>query len=336
VLFESDFNTFRSHFENRLGDMLSADELGAFILVLANSLQDEGLYQGLHARLAQSFLSLKRRYQANALQAAEDDRVVFEALVQTGIDRYRPWQQRQLDVWQVAFNPLRGLRPQRASKDAFGSLYREFDEQRFHFDKPFLKPETLCEETFNGQQIRVLYHKFPFVPFHLLMLLNPGAHLPQYMTVDAFQRIWAMSCALTRQIKGFGLAYNSIGASASVNHLHVHGFVQSAHFSIEAPIWKHNGGELSYPVGVATADSVGEVWRQVEKLQDLNQPYNLLLRGSKCYIVPRVPQGAEGLPGWLPDAGWFELSGGFNVVERVSFETRSSQELELALGCFKL
>ncbi len=336
MLFESDINSFRSHFENRLGDMLTSDELGAFILVLANSLQDESLYQGLRDKMTRSFLSLKHRFQAGTSQAAADDRAVFEALVQTGIDAYLPWQQRQLGVWQVAFNPLRGLRPQRASKDVFSTLYREFDAARFHFDKPFLKPETLSEENFNGQQIRVLYHKFPFVPFHLLMLLDPASHLPQHMTADAFELAWQITATLTTSLPGFGLAFNSLGAAASVNHLHVHGFIQLAPFAIEQPEWRHNGGARPYPVTVFPVLSVSEGWQWVQRLHAENQPYNLMFRAGVCYVIPRRPQGAEGLTGWLSDAGWYELSGGFNLIEIVDFEELQIAGIERALGQFRV
>lgn len=336
MLLESDFKTFQQRFETNLGEMLSPDELGAFILVLANSMQDDHLQSALAPKLATTFEELKERHQDNTLQASDDDRHVFESLLATGIEHYRAWEQKLLHPWRVAYNPLRALRPQRASKDRFEGLKRAFNEQDFHFDKPFLKAEILGEELFNGQPLRVLYHKFPFVAYHLLILLDPTGLHPQFMTSRSIKLAWQLTSRAADNIPGFGLAYNSLGASASVNHLHVHGFVQKEPFAIETRVWQHNGGDRPYPVQCHPVHSSDECWEFIEKLHHDNQPYNLLFRPSVCYVIPRPPQGLRELPGWLPDAGWYELSGGFNLVNHHYFNGLTVDDIEAGLSTLRV
>lgn len=336
MLLNSGFTKFQQHFESHLGEMLCPDEAGAFILVLANSMQDDRLHSTLSPRLAATFAALKKRYEQNTLKASDDDYQVFKALQETGIEHYHAWEQKLLNPWRAAYNPLRALRPQRASGETFETLKRGFDEQRFHFDRPFLQPEVLSEEQFLGQSIRVLYHKFPFVAYHLLILLDPTGHHPQFMTARSHQLSWELISQCAESIPGFGLAYNSLGASASVNHLHVHGFVESEPFSIENKIWQHNGGERPYPLQCHRAHSADECWQLIQKLHHDNQPYNLLYRPSVCYVIPRPPQGVRELPGWLPDAGWYELSGGFNLLHHSHFEDLNAAKIEAGLSRLKL
>ena len=53
-----DINQFKALFVNGLKSMLSDDELGAFILVLANSLQDEFLKSALSQDLTEKLFSV--------------------------------------------------------------------------------------------------------------------------------------------------------------------------------------------------------------------------------------------------------------------------------------
>jgi hypothetical protein len=331
MLFESSLETFKSRFTRQLGDMLSAEELGAFILVLANSLQDETTHKYLAQPLAERFQSLVNSQKKGELVGAPDDMAVFNALLATGIECFAPWRQRSLGPWRMACNPLRGLRPQRASGERFVGLYQAFDNQRFHFDKPFLRPEILSEEVLDGRNLRLMYQKFPFVAFHLLILLDASKHYPQFMSAELNRLAWSLvtECALA----GFAVAYNSLGAGASVNHQHLHGFVAQEKLSVEDRVWKHNGGNKTYPVNCIPLASAKESWPLIQQLHDSNQPYNLLYRAGVCYLLTRPPGDQLHLPGWMPDAAWYELSGGFNLLEEQYFDRLTTLDIESALGC---
>lgn len=331
-LLNTDLAHFFDRFEHGLAGMLAPDQLGAFILVLANSMQDERLHQSLQQPLRATFDQLLARHRAGELRGAPDDLAVFEHLAIHGVDDYGAWRSRRVGPWHCAFNPLRALRPERASADVFEQIAQPFDERRFHFDKPFLRPEILVEEYDAGQSIRVMYHKFPFAAYHLLLLIDAAAHLPQYLRHDHHRLFSELVEQLGQRWPGVGLAYNSLGASASINHLHAHGFVQAGAFAVEAPGWRHNGGSQRYPLACAGFDDPVNAWQAVEQLHRLNQPFNLLYRPGRCYVLPRVPQGTARLPAWLPAATWYEVCGSFNLVDPTAFERLDAVSIEAGLG----
>jgi len=311
--------------------MLSADALGAFILVLANSMQDQRLADGLAADLKSTYAVLSQRFANETLSGDADDIAVFEQLLPTGIKTFRAWETRTPGPWQCAYNPLRALKPERASNVPFDSLQLPFDEAAFHFDKPFLKPEILSEEVFNDKRLRVMYQKFPFVPYHLLILLDADAHHPQYLSQEHHALIGSLVSDIAKRLPGFGLAYNSIGAGASVNHLHIHGFIHDT-LTIELPRWQHNGGSNPYPVLCQPVEELSCCWDQIEQLHKADQPYNLLYREDRTYLISRPPQPTLVTPTWLTNVTWFEVSGALNLVDRNTFDQLSSKDIEAALA----
>jgi hypothetical protein len=55
-----------------------------------------------------------------------------------------------------------------------------------------------------------------------------------------------------------------------------------------------------------------------------------------CYVIPRPAQGLRELPQWLPDAAWYELSGGFNLVHHRHFVELRASDIEAGLSKLKL
>ncbi len=96
--------------------------------------------------------------------------------------------------------------------------------------------------------MRVLYNKFPFAPWHLLVVPEPEQTLPQFLTQTHHARMMALVTEQADALPGLGMAFNSLGAYASINQLHFQGFVREAPFPVELPRWRHNGGEDEYPL----------------------------------------------------------------------------------------
>jgi len=335
MLMTRSYNGLHHRFQARLSRMLSPDELGAFILVLANSLQDEVLRKSLAPRLREVFQAFLVKREIGVLTGAPDDLAVFERLAEQGIAGYGCWRIRQLGPWGCAWNPLRALRPARSSTEAFGGLEQPFDDQRFHFDKPFLKPEIFSEERFRGRFIRMLFQKFPFVGYHLLLLPDAAGHRPQRLDASSHELAWVLVASMAGKIPGFGAAFNSLGAGASVNHLHFHGFVQPGVFAVERVDWRHHGGDKAYPLPVARYVDVKEAWRAIDALHAENQPYNLLYRPGVCYVVQRAPQSERTLPEWMETAGWQEVCGGFSLSDRTMFDSLTAHDIEQGLALLR-
>lgn len=307
---------FHEKFTQGLKGMLTPDGLGAFILVLANSTQDAELRSLLKADLNATFIELLK----NNPDGPVDDRNVFAALAETGIDGLGCWENYWMEPWEVVINPLRSLRPARVSREVFESIQRPFDPCKFHFNKPFLKPEILWEGSWQGGQLRVLYNKFPFAPWHLLVVPEPEQTLPQFLTRYHHQRMAQLVVAQAENLPGLGMAFNSLGAYASINQLHFQGFIREELFPVEAARWQHNGGDEAYPLQCFRADAEA-AWEIVEQFHRSNQPYNLLYRADVCYVIPRKGQGSIALPAWSEGMAWQEVCGVFTLPSRNVLQT---------------
>ena len=134
-----DINQFKTLFVNKLKNMLSADELGAFILVLANSHQDAFLKNILRDDLTNTFIALKDSLAAGRLNATQDDSGVFAQLHDVVLDDIPAWQYKTTGNWEVVCNSMRQLRPARASSQILTTIKQPYDEAKFHFNKPFFK-----------------------------------------------------------------------------------------------------------------------------------------------------------------------------------------------------
>ncbi len=326
----SNQKNFITAFEKRLISLLNKDELGAFILVLANSLQDEQLNKLLAKKIAVTFKQLKEN--AN-LVAGPDDISVFETLKKTGVTQYKTWQYKQVESWLCTLNSFRSLRPERSSKQDFTSLYQDFNKEAFHFSKPFLRPEVISIEKFEQLDLQIMFQKFPFIPYHLLIVINASQYLPQYLDQKTHQTLWHFINTVSQKIKGFRLAYNSLGAGASVNHLHFHGCIINT-LSIEETQWLHNGGNQHYPLAVRCCHSIKESWGIIEQQHQNNQPYNLLYSKDCCYIIPRSPQSKKSND--LKMISWYEASGGFIFDQEETFENIKSTDIQRVLANFSL
>jgi hypothetical protein len=326
---------FKKLFVDKLKTMLSDDELGAFILVLANSRQDAFLKAELADALQKNFVALKGRYATGALEATKDDIDVFMHLLDIELDGIPLWQTKTAGEWEVVLNDMRQLRPARASSQRFKSIKQHFDETKFHFNKPFLKPEILWQGDYDGAAISVLYNKFPFSDYHLLVAISPEKNQPQLMTEENHQLISSMAVNVAKLLPGFGIGFNSLAAGASVNHFHAQGFVRQRPFPIEAGHWKHNGGNREYPLAVRHFTNSDKSWRYLKRLIEEDVAFNCVYRQESCYVIAREYQGSVSLPAWLSGAGWLDVAGVLTVSDTETFESLVAAEIEGGLVSLK-
>ena len=216
----TDFGSYQTAFVNGLERMLVHDDLGVFILVLANATYDAEIFSALGQQLEERYRQLQRRYHDNTLQGPPDDLQVFQQLMTTGFDQLQVSRFRLVGPWEVQFNQMRSFRPPRISKARVDSLKLPFNEEGFHFNKPFLLKEMLWQGGLMGSEGRLLYNKFPFADYHALLVYEPQAGLPQYLSEDVHHRIADWCQQVGEGIPGIGIGYNAYGAAASVNHLH--------------------------------------------------------------------------------------------------------------------
>ena len=283
-------------------------------------MQDDDFYKTLDDALEENKQLLEKSLADRSLYATQDDFDVFKKLSEDERYQLSSWSRYQVGVWEVMSNPFRTLRPARISDDRMSSIRKTFDAETFHFNKAFLKPEILWEQKWQSNDghvfnLRVLYNKFPFVPYHTLIVPDPELQSEQYLTQLYHGMIWGLISEANKDIPGFGAGYNSLGACASVNHLHFQGFIRDDDFPIELEHWLHNGGDVEYPMLCWSLNDKGKAWDTIHKLHDDNMPYSVLYRCGCCYVIPRQFQGSESVNNAVAGAGWVEECGVFVVAD---------------------
>lgn len=329
---------FRGAFAQGLLGMLARHPgLGTYILALANAANDPELWPSLEPALVErhyhlaALISVALR-QGRAVGEPEDDLTVFLKLMAIGFEFLGRLETRRAGPWTVQLNPLRALRPARNSGMRIEGLQRPFNPDGFHFDKPFLAREILWQGELLDRPVALLYNKFPFAPGHGLLVPDRSRGLPQWLTPAWHDFAWRLTETLGACLPGFGLAYNSLGAQASVNHLHFQTFLGTEPLPIESPDWQHNGGAVAYPSACTVFTSAREAWCHLDELHQRQAAYNLVYLPGRVHVLPRRHQGDHPVPAWSGGHAWYEMAGGVTTFNREDYERLTETDIAQALA----
>ncbi|MCK5917250.1 MAG: hypothetical protein KAG34_02440 [Cocleimonas sp.] len=226
---------------------------------------------------------------------------------------------------------MRALRPARSSGEVIKMLKRPFNPDAFHFNKSFLEPEIFWQGVMNDVELRIFYNKFPFAAYHLLIVPDFKQCLPQFLTEKYHFFIWNFVEQYKNCLTGLGIAYNSLGAYASINQLHFQGFIEEKLLPIEEDLWVHNGGDTAYPLDCQKVCNSVEIWKVIQQLHQSSQAYNLLYRGGCCYVVARKFQGEEVVPDWMQGMAWCEVCGVQTLGNKKQFNRLNQDEITKVL-----
>ncbi len=331
-LFDSP-SDFARAFEQGLIDMLAHEGLGVFILVCANAGFDPALQQALAPALRERFERHASQYREAlrsgcSLPDADDDVMVFLKMMAVGFENLSPTERRQAGPWEVQFNALRSFRPPRMAHQKVDAIHLPFNENGFHFNKPFLRKECFWSGELAGREVELLYNKFPFVDFHGLLVPQREHNAPQFLTQDDHRYLWRLCEQIGETLPGVGFGYNAYGAYSSVNHLHFQMYRREIALPVESPQWRHNGGERDYPVPCERFDAVGEAWRYIEALHAAECSYNLLYVPGALYCLPRRKQGSYQHSDWTGGFAWYEMCGGMVTFNREHYEALDEGMIE--------
>ncbi len=328
----------RSAFETGLSDLLTQyDELGTFILALANAASEQHLWDALREPLATGFnrfaCSMGARVRAGlVLDDAQDDLQVFRKLLALGFEKLSATEYRQAGCWELQYNPLRSLRPARLTDSSAPGISIPFNADDFNFNKPFLRKEILWQGWLAGRHAALFYNKYPFIELHGLLVPQPRHELPQLLTQRDNEYLWRLTGELSGTLPGIGFGYNSYGACASINHLHFQMFHRERPLPVADSRWRHNGGGEAYPVSCHGFNSPAEAWQQISGLHDSGTSYNLIYLPDRVYCLPRKKQGSHDHAKWVGGIAWYELAGGFTLFSREDFERLDKGDLESELS----
>ncbi|VAW78593.1 hypothetical protein MNBD_GAMMA15-621 [hydrothermal vent metagenome] len=298
---------YRNKFEQGLYRLLDEGSLNLFILVAANASFEAGLWEALSPRLQACFDILQT---AQHSDEAEDDLQVFRKISKIGMESLQLTRHRTIGPWEAQFNQLRAFRPLRNSDRPMDSIQAPFDADGFNFNKSFMQQETIASGNLLGHSVDLYYNKYPFVELHSLLVPDREQCYPQYLFEDMHQYAWRLIEQLSKTLPGVRIGYNSLGAYASVNHLHLQLFVRDKIMPVELEQWTHNDGSQNYPVDCQVFNDPKTAWQQIAQWNENNVAYNLLYTRDRLYCIPRRKQGGFVLPDWSSGFSWYELCGG--------------------------
>lgn len=330
-------DVFGRAFSAGLSDLLQGGGLGPFILVCANATFDPNLHSAVVAGLEALYRELRGETvraleSGKALQAVEEDLLVFLKIQAVGLDRLKHTERRQAGKWELQFNHLRSFRPKRIAARAPAGIRVDFDEAGFHFNKGFMQKEAFWAGTLGGRDATLYYNKYPFVDFHCLLVPERQRRLPQFLMEEHHAYLWELTRQLAATLDGVGFGYNSIGAFASVNHLHFQMFLKPAGFPAADGAWRHNGGSEPYPAQCLAFDDPRSAWRCIEALHVGEVAYNLLYVPGRLFVFPRLKQGAYSQPAWTSGFTWHELAGGIIAFNREDYENLDERAIREELA----
>jgi len=334
----SSYQAFHSSFNEGLIELLSTHaELGVYILVVAHAGFDSVLRETLARPLQTRFEQMARELrsgmkQERYLKDAQDDLQVFRSMTDIGFERLQPVQFRSIGAWELQFNQMRALRPARLAARVADVIRVEFDPGAFNFDAPYLRKEIYWQGRVADRQLSILFNKFPFVPMHSILVPEPSSGHPQYLRKEDHEFLWRLCETLSVHLPGIGFGYNSYGALASVNHLHFQMFYRETPLAVSNPHWRHNGGDVEYPIRCSRFDSVHDCWRFIDELHRSNCSYNLISLPGRSYCIPRLKQGSYPSPAWSEGFAWYEMAGGFITSCPENFDRISTADLEFEMA----
>ncbi len=333
---------FRHAFSEGLASLLrDYNELGVYILVMANACFDPLLWSRLETVLQRRFAELaddlrERRRAGLMLDDAVDDLRVFEQMMAVGLEQLSATEFRRCGPWELQFNPLRAFRPPRAAGTAISGIHAPFDPDRFNFNRPFLRKEIFWQGQLAGRKTALFYNKFPFVSLHGLLVPEPAQGRQQLLSQADNDYLWRVTETLAATLPGVGFGYNSYGANASVNHLHFQIFQRQQPLPIADHCWRHNGGQLDYPLDCHVCADAAASWRLIRQLHEREISYNLVCLPGRIYCIPRRRQDRCQHGSWAAGFAWYETAGGFTAFDRSTFAELDQQRLAAALAQLRI
>lgn len=309
---------------NLLQKEINLNDLGVLILLSAQAAFNKDLYRKTFTRLNSIYRKLSKKINAIPDELKNDDYFIALKILEIGWKNIEKVSFKKLNaLWHIQYNQLRTFKPRRNAVEEISSIYKKFDPNSFSFNKPFLRQERFKKCRCNGMDVSLFYNKFPFVPYHSLLVPEQEKNHPQFLR----RRFHYYAYDLIKAAEGFVIGYNSIGAFASVNHLHFQMFVKNQPLAVENEMWKHNSGIKEYPAKCFVFESKRTSWDFIKMLHEKNIPYNILYTKKKTYIFPMNFQKSHKYTIFPLGFAWIELSGSFINVTKKDYDNINEKQI---------
>jgi len=247
---------------------------------------------------------------SRGFEAPDDAIVVGEASrhIKKGLVEFSETERITVGDFRLQFNQIRGCRPRRIAQAARVPLDLPFYDKKFHFAKSECEPEVFDEITCrNDLSISFLLNRYPFAPYQFIWIPNRFHKLNQFLTPTKDVQILNAACDFVWEdgaSNSLRLAYNSLGAHASVNHLHFQGFILTTNW--KPPFEKYirrylrkcgRSGQIDCYFKAATwiskSDGIKGLKEFIHRMNDYRQPYHFYIHPSGIACFPRKHQADD-------------------------------------------
>jgi hypothetical protein len=207
--------------------------------------------------------------------------------------------------FQLQYNPIRGYRPRRMARKKSVPLYVPFDPEGFHYALKCCDDEVFLKTTVSGLKVYLLFNRYPFAPYHFLWIPDRFGQHSQFLDPAKDGLILREACAYVMEDgkdSSVRLCYNSLGAHASVNHLHFQGFLITEQWQppfekcIENHIKLHGGASgpidcyFKGALWLSKNDSVEQLQSFIKEMNACKRPYCLYITPEGIACFPRRAQ----------------------------------------------
>jgi diadenosine tetraphosphate (Ap4A) HIT family hydrolase len=224
--------------------------------------------------------------------------------------------------WQIQFNELRALRPRRESQTPMHSLRKPYDPKVFNFN--MVPMEAFWKGEWKGRSVSLFFNKFPFEPYHTLIVPEPETGLEQYIRPEDHAFIWDLQAYLSKHQPNLVIGYNPHGAGESVNHLHFQLTPEAGHLRLFHP----TTAGAPHPLKIDTFTDSQPAWRHLNELQSKNRPFDAVYAPGRIHIIERAFQGTTQMPSWTTGFAWYEISGGIITIDETAYRRLNDSQIE--------
>ncbi len=252
--------------------------------------------------------------------------------------------------YELSYIFLRGLRDPGVVKKKYIAIDDPYNKEK---DSPFINAEP--KEHFqngilNGVEYELFYHLYPYAPFHFMVIPERMERHNQYVDNKWLKFAWDfLNSANDPNLR---IAYNSLGAYASQNHLHFQGFYVTEELAppIEQTIDSTDidqigKGSLKWPIPHCLVfkgndeSVVTNAYQYIERIvkKAKANPYtiafNFYIKPGSITVIPRKHQSTcvEHLNGegkFSTGPAWIEMLGTWIIPKENYFDTDEQKILD--------
>jgi hypothetical protein len=252
-----------------------------------------------------------------------EDAVILAKVLHTvkdGMTSLDPPERIDVGPYQMQYNFIRGFRPKGAAGAKSAPLNHPINQEKdYLLTNPDFDHETFYEFDAGGFHWECILNRYPFAPYHFLLVPDKDKLHNQYLDPDKDAGIVRCVDEIARRRFGpdLRIGYNAHGAHASINHLHFQGFFVTDDWNLPVDA-SDVRGDVNYLL-----ECLGGTNHHAARGEDVR--YNLYFDPKGLVIFPRKSQSSPEYVGRLSDSpfttgyAFFEMCGEIICPDRDVF-----------------